>query len=255
MAERGAQLEVGAVALLDALGFKGIWNQYPPEDVVHSILNTRARAKRNAELYRRIDDLPIEAHAFSDTLVVTVQGFPDANIALMSLALHVAFAQGIAAVMPVPLLYRGCVTAGPLLANDGVFIGRAIDEASELYEAAAAGVVWLAPSAVKAWNEPGNEELVLMEWDVPFRDGGSLTTLVVNPFTSQTDLDHDLDVERLDRLEVKLLATFDRSSRLDVAQKRQRTAAFLKAAKGHTIKVFPNWRESPIAATSGDGNG
>lgn len=211
----------GAVAVIDALGFKGIWNNKNPDDVLATLERAKENAKRNEAITRDFVSDDISIRFFSDGVVITSTG-PDADQSLWHVVTTSAAIMAGALISPVHLAYRGCVAYGPIIVRDDFYIGRAIDEAAEAAPLANAAVVWLAPSAL-AKVGPGTAKNVVT-WEVPLKSGGAIETRIVNIFP-QFHLSKVTDEEVIRRC----LATFDAKPSIDVTIKKQNTRKALDA--------------------------
>jgi hypothetical protein len=255
MAEHGAkEVGIGAVAVVDALGFRAARTKHAVGDLVGSIRRVRDRMQSGAQLDSMFGIAETTVAAFSDAIIVAAcppeyegrrpPGGSDLPMLVGHLAGSVSTLVTEAASASVPLAYRGCVAAGSLTVVDDIFIGNAIDEAAEFAEQALAAVVWLAPSAVFA-RRGRPQSMVLLEWDVPLRDRGPLRTLVVNPFFSvPLDDDDSIFIKKMEAVECALLKPFDASQSVDVALKRQYTEAFLREARRFSVEMMPDARRS-----------
>lgn len=245
-----AALGFGAVAVVDALGFRAARKIHGLEDLIGCIRRVRTRTQNNAGLDSLFGIAETTVAAFSDAVILASRppeydGREARDADLSMLVGHLAGAVATLVTEAVsagaPLAYRGCLAAGRLTVVDEIFIGDAIDEAAEFAEQALAAVVWLAPSAVAARKDHAGS-MVLLEWDVPLRDRGTLRTLVVNPFFALPAVDDDTFTKRMDQAELALLKPFDASSSVDVALKRQHTMAFLKEARRFSLEMLPQAR-------------
>jgi hypothetical protein len=171
-----AELRKGAVAIVDALGFKGIWNHYEPAQIVSAIRRVQdivasaaATKNRYAVAFQLFES---RAAAFSDTMVFTAQPVVgdggDLGSAVTAVADLVSTLINAASQGPVPLAYRGCIAAGKFFSTESLFVGEAVDEAAEWSERADAAVVWLAPSACRARREVATDP-GFMTWSVPLK--------------------------------------------------------------------------------------
>jgi hypothetical protein len=170
-------LDHGAVALLDALGIKGVWRR-PDGSADPSALDTLTAMQGVAAGMRKYvagtliprvrgaafspygRDPDVQAFAFSDTIAVTAT-LPQVDVSGEE-RLHVdallvdvvsqcaAYVLRKAPQAAPPLVYRGVVTCGAVLVAPPSYLGPATDEAARLYEKAEAALVWLAPSALEA---------------------------------------------------------------------------------------------------------
>ena len=235
------------MAIVDALGFRGIWRDHEPSDVVKVLRRAKRNVEGDAEYRTMLTDVEMKVAAFSDTLIFTA--FSTAaettpaertRATVAAIASTVSFLMLTACAKPVPLAYRGCVSYGNVTVSDSFFIGEAIDDAAEWYEKADAGVVWLVPRVTRALELGEDFMLGLVPWEVPIKGVGHITTLVVNPFFEQVAI-HGLNEAVLDVAERKLLSPFERSTRIDVVRKQQQTQVFMNAAREHTTEHYPAW--------------
>lgn len=177
-----ATLAPGAVALFDALGFKGIWKRFPAPAIANTLtaLKTAAvSAATEADLF---------AHVFSDTIAIGAIPKPgskdrtlgmhnvlDAIIDVVDQVVHVGLASD------PPLVFRGTIAVGELIATPDVLVGAAVDEAASLYEQADAAIIWFAPGALDHWVSWNGSRVPTLLCDVPLRTGGSCSTRAINP--------------------------------------------------------------------------
>jgi hypothetical protein len=265
MRNRVVPLGPGAAAVVDALGFKEARKHHAVDDLVSTIKQVQATARSQASMAGLFGGLSPIVAAISDTVLMAsgTQADDWSNrrrqvtlpSAIYSLCSCVAMMVVAAARSAAPLAYRGCVATGEIHAEDGIFLGTAIDEAAEHSEAAAAAVVWLTPAARGVVNsEPDLTRMGYVPWALPLRSGGSVDVLTVNPFLHEAigrvTKPDGLDMDELDRIEQALLSPLTKSSRLDVAQKLQNTTAFLKEAKAHTIARFDQLEDDYYNAQS-----
>lgn len=242
----------GAFAMLDALGFKGIWRKYGHHEVLAKLgalrdsVDAKVREQLGGEDRR---DLPEKffIHAvrlafLSDTIVIGVpvrNQRPNhqpsveaadgaATIVAATFASHIL---RLALRDPQPrLAFRGCIAVGEF-AVDGderFIVGPAVDDAAQLHEQAEGAIVWLAPSAQRVMTPnllASAAPRPLFEYSVPLKGGSAYDTFAVSPFA------HAVSGELREDVENAILETFERDDgRLDVAIKQQNTARFLGAA-------------------------
>jgi len=158
-------METGVVALLDALGLKGIWARAEPDQVVESweeVLAAFAESadKLKARLGRRrrtvVDTYKVVA--FSDTIIVTLRtSDPAFYIPVMGGLIAGPFILGLTK----GVYFRGTISIGKFHQTGSLIIGPAIDEAAEWYEQADWIGISTSPSAFF-----GLESLVDMGMDV-----------------------------------------------------------------------------------------
>ena len=249
----------GALAMLDALGFKGLWRR---PGLTHARILQRLQEIRiavDAEVTRLlsggalgsgfvnrqalpnkyyVDRIPL---AFlSDTVVVGVcvrtDRFPtldDADGAAVALAGTFASVVLREAIANSPrFALRGCLAAGEFSIDDDerFIVGPAVDEAATLQNEAEAAVAWLAPSARRVWTPATQQASAfhrLVPWTVPLKGGANYETFAVSPFA------HASSGQTRDVVTARLLETFD-ESRVDVAVKMQNTTRWLDVARSLT---------------------
>jgi len=229
-------MQMGAVALLDALGFKGIWRSADPVAVLEKL----QALKKRLEKARVRPDEPSDATGFrswvlflSDTLVIasTARCRPpradDEMLPLWFVCLGVADAVAVAAESDPILVYRGSIAFGEFEIREQFLIGPAIDEAAEAEKLADGALIWLCPSAARMMerisptNSLNSDLRVVRDYPVPLKEGRHYQTHVVNPLLDRADPD---------ALAQRILDFF-RLDRLDVVVKRQNTANFLRCAR------------------------
>ena len=263
-------MQRGAVAMIDALGFRGIWGRDPRKPSLEAFDTLKAvRLAVDAEVTRLghvmkparfpetvrnlVKDPTITVRFLSDTVVIAASVRPrqraprkkheQAAIARTGLDLAgrnsvvdafmryvvchcVCAAVRAAALAPKSIAYRGVVTAGLFAIEDNFILGPAVDEAAGLMEVADAAVVWLAPGAGKLKHvlhppEGARWADLVIDADVPLKDGRSVRMKVINPFALS-------DVVEAKIMRKNLMGSMA-SDRLEVVLKRQNTALFFKA--------------------------
>lgn len=118
---------IGAVALIDALGFRGIWKGFPSEKVLQFLARARERATKDAMLRLVFDRQRLSVIAFSDTLLIVAfprddspegEGLADA---IDALAATVSFSRslGLGAKRKNPSLLIGAVSPWARFLSEG----------------------------------------------------------------------------------------------------------------------------------------
>lgn len=248
-------MRLGALAMFDALGFRGIWNRagvredpdlpisklLKLEDKMNAMLDQEFGGGRSTAIADDRNVLGQCSLAFlSDTVVLGLATKPAAELAERgireesyrgwSLLVACRFANMIireSASSSPELAYRGCITYGEFALEKSFIVGPAVDEAAGLMNRAQGAFVWLSPAAQKllkaCQRSPQSlRQHGLFPYPVPLKGGDEYQTHVIFPF------EVDAPREARDALAAKILATFDGS--VDVEVKRQRTAEFLRAA-------------------------
>ena len=253
-------LQFGAVAILDALGFKGVWDGGKAESVLLGLRELTAALEsfeRGPDEFDPFTETRIRH--FSDTLIIGVVvyserlreknpnldevGFASAqrSVAAMCVAMVCricAKAIQLANRAQLPFAYRGAIAAGKFAIDSTHVIGPAIDNAAESEKLPDAAVVWLTPSATdlidelpqKAADDAPYAEAArhfvtdasrVIDYPLPIKGGRELRTVLVNPYWGLA-----ANPRRIVELRTELLRTFDRPT-IDVLIKKQNTEAFL----------------------------
>lgn len=209
----------GAVAVLDALGFKGIWRSWRPDDILRKLEDTVSRTTgfedeqllsgtvAHITQLRRIRFL-------SDTIVVASSITPSPDVettpsmqagydldALYDVSNAVAGLQRwmLKSSIGPPLAYRGAIAFGEFVIRGPFMIGPAVDEAAESEKFAEGALAWFCPSALRRFENSlrfplsgsphlGRDFPVKYPWDVPLKGGQRFKTAVVRPDGSNDEL-------------------------------------------------------------------
>jgi hypothetical protein len=236
-------LRLGAVVLLDALGFKGIWNRVDPKVVISQLKRLKREGlnllgnDRNGVLLR---DYTFEhtVRCISDTIIIAVTirgsglpGYPERPVhrAMLSAALIASHLTYSAFDGTPPLLFRGCMAAGRMNIDGDFMIGPAIDEAAGLFEQSDGPFFWMAPSALHIVDEYAEtfferiEPNLMVRYPVPMKDGTTVSTLVHHYFGFGLDVNHDKWVHTRE----KVIQAFGTELHPDIIRKRSNAVAFL----------------------------
>ncbi|MDB4958643.1 MAG: hypothetical protein JWO36_6212 [Myxococcales bacterium] len=245
-------MNTGAVVMLDALGFKGIWKRHPEvleklklmpriAEVTVGGFMKGVPAKSGLTLHPEVSTTFL-----SDTIVIgaRMKGATDdvhdrwAEVALA--ALFTASIMSIGAnVKAPPLAYRGVISFGEFEIDGPFIVGPAIDEAAELMNMAEAAIAWLTPTARvivnTAMKADPNMALggMFLPWAVPLKGGGTYDTFVAHPFAAPPLSG------TAEEMRDKILSSFN-NSRIEIQIKKQNTQRFLDAA----LKAKPDWKEA-----------
>lgn len=266
-----ARLPVGVFAMIDALGFKGVWSRpevADPRIVIENLRKLQDAAVKEAAIFggpvpegspKSGLELAIVT-LLSDTVVLGIApGLPPLAVPSdrrLSLALCVvsqmcARIMSLAAAQSPGLAYRGCITVGEFAGDDRFFVGPAVDEVAERMDRAQGGFVWLTDKARQLVLDQGVRYLgksrnttssgahmpldcQIVEYDVPMKNGASAKTFAVSPFAREDD-----DGARQTLL-ARIIDTFNvtsapESRKEDVIAKRANTQSFLDFAR---VKKF-----------------
>jgi hypothetical protein len=208
-------MQRGAVAVLDALGFKGIYKRAEFTDIMKKLealqkafastangMSKKLPANKDGGGYRGPASIEwkLWTRFFSDSIIlgcygqingpVIGQGFnlPAAvEAATIGPLAHSISMLTIGASITEPgLLYRGVIAFGDYALKDTVIIGPAIDEAASLERRADAAIIWFAPSAKDAFDKIGGgprPAFLIKNYPVPLKDGSTFVSYAVNPLT------------------------------------------------------------------------
>lgn len=214
----------GALAMIDALGFKGIWSRpelHGDSDAVLVMFDALQASTKLAmdEMAREVADLErdeglrtqIQVIYLSDTVVIGAaceqkdgERSKDADaVALAVVGTIASHIQAQALLAIVPLTYRGCIAFGDFKLSPQFIVGPAVDEAASLMDLADAALVWCTPSAsavvssVKgpATADSADSPRLYLRDGVPLKGGRLYRTWIVSPFktvphTPQARLDY-----------------------------------------------------------------
>lgn len=236
-------LRLGAVVLLDALGFKGIWNRVNPKIVIHQLKKLKREGldllgNDHSGVLLQDDTFEHSVRCISDTIIVAVTirgsalpGYPDRPVhrAMLSAALIASHLTNSALDGTPPLLFRGCMAAGRMNIDGDFMIGPAVDEAAGLFEQSDGPFFWMAPSALQIVDEYADtfieriEPSLMIRYPVPMKDGTIAPTIVHHYFGFGFTLNYDKWVHKRE----KVIQAFGTESRPDILRKRRNAVAFL----------------------------
>jgi hypothetical protein len=219
-------MQKGAVALIDALGFRGIWNRYPPEAVLSEMKSVKNWFEdKISEQFKMQHDFNCNVAFLSDTIAVSMayNGGPDEHreaLCVIFLGNVISWVLHRVLKSEIPFAYRGAIAIGEYEVSQHFLIGQAIDDAASAHELAQGAIIWLTPGARESVAEwlglrPGTGSH-MVNFDVPLKGGDTFTTYTLSPLEQARDFN---DAELITH---NLLATFSIQS-VDVAVKRQNT--------------------------------
>ena len=250
----------GAFALIDALGFKGIWKKVHEEELLGKL---RKMSTEMVDFTGHMNEMPdpvgspglngdIHVTFLSDSIAMAAEvgtRSPHTNMtpegrAIAMLVLQLSDLLRTAALTDPPLVYRGVVTFGDFTIEDRFILGPAVDAAAQYEREAEGGFVWLDPTAKRILeNDPHEREdpafpesADLYLTQVPLKQGRSFETYAVLPFKAGSATKR-LVIDRV-------LSTFDDPS-LEVVLKRENTRRFLEAGAEASTRAFarlPSWK-------------
>lgn len=243
---RASTMKTGALAFIDALGFKGIWKRTDAEELLNKLkamyqdVTTDVRNWNDIPGPVGLPDLLGDVHVtfLSDTIVMAVEAgtepddaYTPAGRALRTLTGQVNELLRQGAITDPPLAYRGCICIGDFLIEDRFILGPAVDRAAGYEREAEGAFVWLDPGARalvesdQAFQQnPGSTKLAaLHRYPVPIKNGQVFDTFAVVPFTPQVAFTEWPEIAE------RILSTF-KGSALDIVIKHDNTKRFLDAS-------------------------
>ena len=246
----------GAVAFLDALGFKGIWRRFRDPAVVLEKMRALEQATReklnNFGDGEESDVAGLETRAFvvSDSIFLAAwppEGSAPRDTASLAAVILMAANAALAGLEgEAPLVFRGAVGCGSFDVDPerSFIVGPAVDEVVSAEQLGGAGLVWLAPSALQliektGWGQPG-----LHPYPMPLKGGARLETLAINPMRLVAPAERP----RLIRVMLRTMDAPDIAIRL----KRQHTVEFFKRiAPGDVQQALKQARDEDDGGDNG----
>jgi hypothetical protein len=259
-------MKEGGFALIDCLGFKGIWRRTDVSTLLDKLAAIQEEVKgRVAGFKSQPTDLhtgkiDMQVSLISDTVAVSVQykkeslQIDDLNKAFLvwETCLAAVQVQSLFLLDEPPLVMRGCVTYGDHVVRKNFLVGPAVDEAAQHYELAQGAFIWLSPSAATIYEAGkwllGPGDSLLIEYKVPLKDGQRLQTHVVNPLYLENSAEDRGAV--CQRFGLAMAG----ASELDVLLKRQNTTTYLQKADSQStvVKDVGDATEVPQRAGTGE---
>ena len=230
-----------AVAMIDALGVRGVWRGTDGRDDIRVLdtLHAACAAAYGMQAYVTKSLAPVFASRFgveptvtvlslSDTVVIAALGHPQPEDeeawGLVDLVCQcVTYVMRDAAQAARPLTYRGVVNFGRMLVYNTFLLGPAVDDAAEAYESADGAFVWLMPAADRLeprTYSPDVWSTMAFKYDVPLKGGHTIRTTALSPYVD--------NIDPSERAKIRIgYETALSSLRVDVTIKRQNTLRFL----------------------------
>lgn len=158
----------GAFALLDCLGFRGIWQREgvrsDPSQLVEFLEDAMAHAEQLAVRRMAANMLPgkveITTAFVSDSVAVSAcssisRKLTDAERGYLVLLTTIACMEVTKRFLQArtPLLLRGCVSYGEHIVRKNFFLGPAVDEAASMAESSQGAFVWLTPCCASFYSQ------------------------------------------------------------------------------------------------------
>jgi hypothetical protein len=154
-------MQFGAFALLDCLGFKGVWARSGQLESILASLEQVKLTATTSPLTQLANDLlgengNISLAFISDTVAVGVSVNSTTPLPQQERG-HLLTIVGVVCALLIekfgaitqPLNLRGCITTGAFEIRDTFILGPAVDEAAALAEQAEGAYIWLTPRATQ----------------------------------------------------------------------------------------------------------
>ncbi len=161
-------MEKGAFALIDCLGFKGIWQKKDPIKLLSKLKRIQAKVisnefpKRFGFINHIFDDRFItEINLLSDTIAISVkcQTHDKDNInekhkmyLIIVISLIIIEVLDLYIIDEPKLILRGCVSFGEHIFENNFIVGPAVDETANYMNLAQGAFVWFLPKANIIYN-------------------------------------------------------------------------------------------------------
>jgi hypothetical protein len=233
-------VNTGAVALIDALGFRGIWGRHKPDDVLTELktmkdwMESRVKAQFSSQPW-----MQCQVAFLSDTIAISMaldESTQDRDaLSVLYLCDVISWVLDRMLRASIPLAYRGAIAVGSYEVSPHFLIGQAVDEAAGAHDLAQGALIWLTPVArdhAARWLQSQPDNTHLVKFDVPLKGGDAFNTYTVSP------LEQARDAADANGLTQRLLATFS-ASNMEVAVKRQNTARHMRACYAWRKFAFP----------------
>lgn len=268
--ERGEyNMQEGAFALIDCLGFKGIWNRDNPQLIIDKLLKIEEivteQLNSTEDLYSAfeyavlIDKSSMKPFVgfLSDTVVISLEYVenseetePKIQKAHLIDVLCIILTKVIDLfVEDQPhLTMRGCITYGKYLCEKNFIVGPAVDFAAEYMDIAEGAFVWLHKSAESVY-EPfyleqkslaeGKEKAIagyffnhqVFQYEMPIKNAGFLECYVLNPLAN-----FDSDEKRRNMFDIYKNAM--QGNKIDIWLKQQNTLKLLNIGNEISKKYY-----------------
>lgn len=231
---------VGTIALLDVLGFKGIWRskKVTPQDILARMRRIEGTTVSTTAFWEKVIPKDVDGNpevvlriiVVSDSIFVaswmTTAHHPEeltASLFVTHAACKAILVGGVSEDV-LPLAYRGVITIGEFAADPkGNFVvGPAVDDVASLEREAEGAFIWYTPDASRVYTQLGMVDPDVVRYAVPMKGGRELRTLVLDPLHAVPPLD--------EQILQRMFQPLPPRTPLDVHIKRQNLAAFCRHA-------------------------
>lgn len=232
-------MKEGAFALIDCLGFKGLWQKdhgalMTKIRSINSTVNTAMQAKLQAVgITINPQEYQYEVKLLSDSVAISVHRADKASkfselvvIGNIVRALTQLYFEG-----EPHLLLRGCITYGKYTSDENFIVGPAVDATAEFMNCAEGAFIWYLPPAAKIINEfhevPSRMQLIVKsidaffpQYSIPIKGSHFLESRVINPIYRKNTEDALAIIE--------IFKTVMDKDNMSIWMKRQYTLSFLR---------------------------
>lgn len=228
----------GVIAILDALGIKGIWQKQDPQKTVETwddlmkIYQT-VQEKRTKET----DGYKSTFRAFSDTIIITAIGY-DITETLVKFGVDLGILFTHSALKG--FFLRGCVSVGDFYLGEKMIIGPSIDEAAQYHILPQWVGISASPSVHSILRKEKSKHLLdfgyghtYLPYKIPTKLGiedGFAINLPLAYSSTYNTFRNDLQLEVPDTLEEILGKELDKISDIEASFKIRNTLNFIKHA-------------------------
>jgi|GEM_PF-2370935 len=160
-------MQEGAFALIDCLGFKGIWRRMEnqdPEPLIRKLrqiedtVSEQLQSKSGLFEFHKDKDIEVNVRLLSDTVAISYQGGDDLvempkGSVVFALCMTVVEILNLFVKEKPHLVMRGCISYGKHLSEGNFIVGQAVDEAAEHMNIADGAFIWMLPSAANLFND------------------------------------------------------------------------------------------------------
>ena len=210
-------MKKGIIALLDALGVKGIWSRANHDRVIANWQFFLSYLNKSIDRYSQTDfNGKINVITFSDTVLISIEtdSDPISHLPMMSDILVGPFYSALIH----DIFFRGVISIGQFINSEQMVLGPAVDEAAEWYSLPNWIGISLCPSAMfglKRLQEQGADPQILkrsfIEYSVPMKQGIELNHEYAIPWPL-IKFDIDLDGHKNISSKTALLDFFSKNS-------------------------------------------
>lgn len=236
-------MKKGVFALLDCLGFKGIWRR-EPEALLEKLQLLSKTAEAAAQKRIKPFEQPefrhykpnVDVKLLSDTIAISITDGPSHYDEVSAMMFVVGDLMDLYIENSPHLMLRGCITYDDHVTHENFLVGPAVDATAEYMNSAQGAFVWFLPPAadmvrkiICPYTAKKNDLLAKLHnslfprFKIPIKNSHYIDTYAVNPFFDKTDD----EAVRIFELYESALA----GNTMDIWMKRQHTLEFLAHCK------------------------